>query len=227
MPGSPSRPAVARPFEMRSTSNGLPILVSALVSGDTAPPNWNAVGRLFARLHGLPRPPWLPTHPVGVALADLLAERLGSRMASLRKLRPELPRLPSRAEMAARITADSRAVSLLHLDIRPSNLMHRGGRILALIDWSNALIGDRRLEVARISEYAQVGENEIDEAAFLAGYCGAGGALTDYTPTDILYRLDAAVMLALLFLAVVPKPDLAPGQVKRVALLAERLAGKW
>ena len=129
--------------------------------------------------------------------------------------------------MAERMRENEKAASLLHLDIRPSNLICIGGRVQALIDWSNALIGDPRLELARLSEYAQVEENETDEAAFRAGYREAGSGIAEETAADVLYRLDAAVMLALVFLSVVPKPALAPGQVKRVGLLTERLAVKW
>lgn len=218
---------VPRPVETRSGSNGLPILISELVAGDAAPPEWQDVGRLFARLHDLTPPLSLPTQPVGMALPDLLGERLESRMAALREIRPELTPLPPRTEMAERMRENEKAASLLHLDIRPSNLICAGGRVKALIDWSNALIGDPRLELARLSEYAQVEENETDEAAFRVGYHEAGGGIAEETAADVMYRLDAAVMLALVFLSVVPKPALAPGQVKRVGLLMERLAAKW
>jgi aminoglycoside phosphotransferase (APT) family kinase protein len=162
-----------------------------------------------------------------MTLPELLGERLESRMAALREIRPELPQLPPRTEMAERMREDEKAASLLHLDIRPSNLICIGGKVKAVIDWANALIGDSRLELARLSEYAQVEENETDEAAFRVGYYEAGGRNAEETAADVMYRLDAAVMLALVFLSIVPKPTLAPGQVKRVRLLAERLAVKW
>ena len=106
-------------------------------------------------------------------------------------------------------------------------MLCRGGRLLALIDWSNALLGDPRLELARMSEYAQIEENEVDEAAFAAGYRADGRDTAPDTVTDLVYRLDAAVMLALVFLAVVPKPRLAPAQVGRVVSLLQRLEADW
>lgn len=218
---------VPRPVELRSGANGLPILISELVTGDAAPPEWRHTGRLFARLHDLTPPLSLPTQPTGLSLPELLGERVESRMAALRDIRPELPQLPPGTEMAERMREDEKTASLLHLDIRPSNLICIGGRVKAVIDWSNALIGDPRLEIARLSEYAQIEENETDEDAFRAGYYEAGGGIAEETAADVMYRLDAAVMLALVFLSVVPKPALAPGQVKRVGLLAERLAVKW
>ncbi len=218
---------VARPIEMRSVASGLQILVSELVTGDAAPPDWRDAGRLFARLHDLTPPLSLPTQPPGLELPEVLGERLELRMAALREIRPELPQLPSGTDMAERMREDDKAASVLHLDIRPSNLICMSGKAKAVIDWSNALIGDSRLELARLSEYAQIDENETDETAFRVGYYEAGGEISEETAADIIYRLDAAVMLALVFLSVVPKPTLAPGQVKRVGLLAERLAVKW
>lgn len=218
---------VSRPVELRSGTNGVPILISQLVTGDTAPPDWRHTGRLFARLHDFVPPISLPTQPTGMALPELLGERLDSRMAALRAIQPELPELPTRAEMTKRMREDEKAVSLLHLDIRPSNLVCIGGRVKAVIDWANALIGDPCLELARLSEYAQIEENETDETAFRVGYLEAGGTNAEETAADVMYRLDAAVMLALVFLSVVPKPALAPGQVKRVGMLAERLAVTW
>jgi aminoglycoside phosphotransferase (APT) family kinase protein len=218
---------VPRPAEKLRSSSGLPVLISELVTGDSAPPDWQETGRLFARLHDLTPPLSLPTQPAGIALAELIGERLGSRMSALREIRPELPRLPPGTEMAERLRQNAQRASLLHLDIRPSNLICAGGRVRALIDWSNALIGDPRLELARLSEYAQIAENETDETAFRTGYHQAGGLIAAETAADVLYRLDAAVMLALVFLSVVPKPELAPAQVNRVRLLTGRLADQW
>lgn len=217
----------ARPLEKRYIADGLPMLMSSFISTDGSTPDWHDVGRLFARLHDLPPLDGIPAHPAGVAVADLVAERLASRMASLRDIRPELPGIPSRIELAVRLAADCQPTSLLHLDVRRDNLLCESGRVLALIDWSNALVGDPRLELARMSEYAKIEENEVDEDAFRAGYRADGRLIGEGNAIDLVYRLDAAVMLALVFLDVVPKPWLAPAQVSRVGCLVRQLEASW
>lgn len=42
---------------------------------------------------------------------------------------------------------------LLHMDVRPPNILAAAGSIRAIIDWSNSLIGDPALEFARIAEW--------------------------------------------------------------------------
>ena len=81
----------SQPLEKRYTASGSPVLISAFIAADAIPPDWHQVGMLFARLHDLPAPDGLPTHPAGLPIADLLAERLAARMASLHDIRPELP----------------------------------------------------------------------------------------------------------------------------------------
>lgn len=65
-----------------------------------------------------------------------------------------------------------------------------------LLDWSNALIGDPTMELGRLAEYALLPQNGLDYEAALAGY-------REPVPVDSaafwIYRLDATVMLGLLF----------------------------
>ena len=59
--------------------------------------------------------------------------------------------------------------SLIHLDVRAPNLLVRDGTIRALIDWTNSMIGDPALELARIEHYAPHPENGIDLPELLRG----------------------------------------------------------
>jgi aminoglycoside phosphotransferase (APT) family kinase protein len=96
----------------------------------------------------------------------------------------------------------------LHLDVRVANLRCRGRRA-ALVDWANALVGDPGLELARVTEFASIPGNGIDLDGVLRGYGGHAGELAA-APAFALYRLDAALMLALVFRSEAPHPVLGP-----------------
>jgi hypothetical protein len=96
--------------------------------------------------------------------------------------------------------------------------------IAALLDWSNALCGDPVLELARLEEYARMPENGIDPDAVRAGYAAVHELPDLNTPTALLYRLDAAVMLALVFLSEAPDPKRGPVAATDARILYEELA---
>ena len=119
--------------------------------------------------------------------------------------------------MAATLASRAAHRSLLHMDARPANLFTRGGAIVAIADWGNALIGDPALELARIAENGHL------DAGFLAGY-GEDHSLARL-PAGVatLYCLDGAVMLANVFIAEAPDPDAARTMVRRARELAAQL----
>lgn len=217
----------AEPVELLDGRDGLPVLVSRFVESDLSAPHWDGFGALLARLHQA-RPPGLaPVLQYGLELPELIARRLPERHGRLRAFDPAVPELPAAEEIADRLRAASPGRSLLHLDPRRQNLLCRSGRLAALIDWSNTLVGDPRMELARLTEYAAVEENGLDAPSVLRGYAAAAG-LPDPSPAaDLLYRLDTAVMLALVFRSVAPDPLLGQAQVDRVRALAKELAAVW
>lgn len=89
----------------------------------------------------------------------------------------------------------------------------------AFLDWSNALVGDPDLELCRLAEYAPPRENGLDLDQVLTGY-GRPDAVT--APWSWIYRLDAAVMLAVVFLHEAPDPARAEAQVERLLALREQ-----
>ena len=76
------------------------------------------------------------------------------------------------------------------------------------------------MELGRLVEYALLPENGLDYEAILAGY-------RDPVPVEEAafwsYRLDAAVMLALLFNAETPHAKLGPSSVDRLREVHQRL----
>ena len=152
--------------------------------------------------------------------AHLLVRRIADRFTELAAFVAGLPAAPPAGRLMAVLTPRP-AGRLLHLDVRASNLRCAGGAVRALLDWSNALTGDPALELGRLAEYALLPENGLDYEAILAGY-------RELVPVDPaafwIYRLDAAVMLALLFSSEVPQAGLGPRAIDRLLEVHLRLS---
>ena len=108
--------------------------------------------------------------------------------------------------------ADALPRRLLHMDLRKENILVRGGRPVAILDWSNALIGDPALDLARAAEYGSLTPAALDAygdaGSFTMSSVTPLGPLGPLTPRQAVYRLDTAVMLSHVFL------DGAPDQAK-------------
>jgi aminoglycoside phosphotransferase (APT) family kinase protein len=105
---------------------GLPLHETLLTTGEDPRHYGEMFGRLQANLHSVEPPDGLPLaldwprrDAFPGSLLEAVAERSGSRS------------------------------SLVHLDFLPPNVIVDGGRIRGLIDWTNAGVGDARLDIAR------------------------------------------------------------------------------
>ena len=109
--------------------------------------------------------------------------------------------------------------SLLHMDFRDVNLRHKKGRISAVIDWTNALTGPAAIDIYRTLEFSQLGDG------FIKGYTETANFPQVTAREDCLLRLDAALVLALVFM--VEAPDAVRGEiaVARVKELSQSLSG--
>ncbi|MFE0774891.1 phosphotransferase family protein [Streptomyces sp. NPDC058861] len=143
------------------------------------------------------------------------------RHANLRLRAPGLPPLPDRIEDA--LEAARAPHRLLHLDVRGQNLLGRRGRLEAVVDWSNALIGPPLMELARVAEYALLPDNGIDATAVLAGYAESSTPPDPDSAAALPYRLDTAIMLALVFHSVAPDAERAQVLTARAEHLLTRL----
>jgi aminoglycoside phosphotransferase (APT) family kinase protein len=218
---------VARPREL--VLGDPDVLVSEFIPDDGDGTDQVELGGLLKRLHQLPVPPAArPPAAHGLPTAELLPRRITDRFAELSALVTGLAAPPPAAQLAAVLrTTGQPGRSLLHLDVRGPNLRCAGGVIRALIDWSNALIGDPALELARLAEYARLPDNGLDYEAILSGYHQHH---IDVMPVNSaafwIYRLDTAVMLALLFSSEIPYPDLGPRAVDRLRDVHQQLTRK-
>jgi aminoglycoside phosphotransferase (APT) family kinase protein len=201
------------------------VLVCEFLAADGTAYRSFDLGEIVARLHELPVPTTLTDSRGPAVFRKSVAERVSRRWAVLNGLELvrdapvdaglHLPAAPDTAALAALIPTNS-ASALIHLDVRASNIIVREGRISAVIDWSNSMIGDPALEIARIQENARLPENRIDIDEFLRGYISVR-PLPERSPECWnLYRLDAAIMLAVVFTCEAPDAERGPALVRRV-----------
>ncbi|WP_179084209.1 phosphotransferase family protein [Streptomyces rectiverticillatus] len=207
------------------------VLVCEFLEADGSTYRSFALGELVGRLHELPPPAVLGPARSAEVFRATIAERVSRRWSVLCGLPTvreattgsglDLPPAPDPRTVASLIPTDC-TPSLLHLDVRAANTLVRDGRIRALIDWSNSMAGDPALELARIEENARLPENRIEIDEFLSGYASVRPLPERTDDCWNLYRLDAAVMLAVVFTCEAPDARRGPAAVRRVHELSAR-----
>jgi aminoglycoside phosphotransferase (APT) family kinase protein len=191
------------------------VLATAFVPSDGSPARADDLAGALASLHAA-TPPAIPLVAQPGEFATVLAERVSRRAGVVERLAGVRLGLPGAGELAGVLPAPGSPAALLHLDLRAANVLTVEGRIVGLVDWTNALVGDPVLELARLDEYGSA------PPGFVASY-------RDVHPheapaaRELLYRLDAAVMLAVVFLSEAPDPREAPARVARAVELAAAL----
>lgn len=169
--------------------------VGEYVKSDGSDVSVAEVGELLTKLHNMPLPDESFTKQSAKEYYKPIAERIIARTNVVEKiLKTRLP-LCSVEELCSIFRNWDAKLVLNHLDIRPANFITYEGKIKALLDWSNALIGDPTLEIMRILE-----QEEIDPR-FLENYTFASYVNTVPEVIKVLYRYDAIVMMAVLFLS--------------------------
>jgi aminoglycoside phosphotransferase (APT) family kinase protein len=186
-------------------------LVSKFVDHDDSPPDAFMFGKLMKSIHTCPPPDSPLVLQTGITLNTMLAERLSRRLHLLEKFTGFHWDFPAYEDICTLLEWPDAQQSILHMDARPANILTQKGTIVAIVDWANALIGDPALELARIAE------SGLLDPDFLRGY-NAQNDEQRHPPERVrlLYHLDTAVMLAIVFLSEAPDPQQAQLQIKRV-----------
>jgi aminoglycoside phosphotransferase (APT) family kinase protein len=187
----------------------LDLLVTDWVEDDGSDVRDADVLRLLSHLHAIPLPALELVAQEHPSAAATVAHRTARRLETVARL-ADLEDAPIPAPDALRAAAELPGESLLHLDVRRANMRVRGTELGALVDWTNALVGPPALEYARLAEY---GEVDVPSSCF--------DGVPE--PAELVFRLDAAVMLAVVFLSEAPSPDDAARQVARVRDLLRAL----
>lgn len=106
---------------------------------------------------------------------------------------------------------------LLHMDLRDVNLRVRNGKVVAVLDWTNCLIGPAAIDFYRIMELGKPGDEFVQAYSTLT-------SLPQVTAEEEMFlRLDAALMISLVFISEAPDEKLRGPSVKRVEELATAL----
>jgi aminoglycoside phosphotransferase (APT) family kinase protein len=197
------------------------ILLSYVPHEEAAVIPMTELGELARRLHAIE-----PSRP-GLTAPESWSDSVWSRL----RQRLEAARLycdiPAVEQLRSGVTAllESRrgaARSLLHMDLRAANICIRDGRIAAIIDVANCLVGDPILELGRLRSFGLLTD------AFLGGYGLDIGALNadELTLLDI-YELDTAALLTVVAVEEIDDVDLHKLQASRTEYLAAQLARRF
>lgn len=209
---------VARPRQLALDVAGTDVLISDYVADDGADVDSYHLGQQLVRLHAIKPLNLRLASQEGLPFEVLIPTRLARWWTELQLLVPEIPDMLPDAVVRGALAQRRNQRRLLHLDVRRSNLRCVEGRIQAFVDWSNAIIGDPGFELARIDEMARLPENGLDPDQVRQGY-GQPTWLRVPELVRLIYRLDAAVMLALLFTAEEPGSKRGPEAVEHALRL--------
>jgi Phosphotransferase enzyme family len=191
-------------------------LVYEYVHNDRSAIDVRALGRAIRRMHDAP----VIVEPFrshgSLSHDETLLERIRQRAKGIEQFAAVPLTLPDGAWMRRHLNLRSGCRSILHMDARPENLLTLAGNLVGIVDWSNALIGDPALELARILEYGV-------DPTFVQGYSTADALSAIPRELELIYRLDTAIMLAVVFFSEAPHPSRAHEQLRRVLELLTAL----
>ncbi|MFT4412260.1 phosphotransferase family protein [Fredinandcohnia humi] len=169
-------------------------LVSDFVSGDGQHVSDSNIGSLVHALHNVPVDGLSIIDQGNRTMNEIVATRLKVRMKELNSVLNTSFHLPSEQEVHAILNTAKFKESILHLDVRQTNMIGENGQVKAIFDWDNAFIGNPIMELMRISEYKEIDENEF--------YIGYRNVEIIHKTDDLIkniFRLDTVLMLSLLF----------------------------
>ncbi|KAI1029295.1 hypothetical protein LB504_010841 [Fusarium proliferatum] len=201
--------------------DGYPAMLCEYVDDDGTEITSKEMGRVAAMIHSTPLSgPALKT--VALETEDVFStieQRLKRRFSVLSQTIPEASSWVTNWDLIHNILQGLRRFpsSLLHMDFRDVNLRHKDGRISAVIDWTNALVGPAAIDLFRTLEFSKLDET------FVKGYTEIANWPDITAQEECLLRLDAALVLALVFTSEAPDAERAEVAVARVKELSKSL----
>ena len=197
------------------TEGPYPCLIQEFIEHDeTCEVSDDHLAYLLSRIHACTAPRTLVAHE-GMPFASCIARRITRRAHELEKATGVSLPVPDTTRIESVLKLRSYRPSLLHMDIRPPNILAAAGSVQAIIDWSNALMGDPALEFARIAEWWR------PCTGLRVAYESICGPLRTPCIVDLLYRLDAALVLGLLHSTERPDPEAVKAAMLRATTLAD------
>ncbi|MDX5474714.1 MAG: aminoglycoside phosphotransferase family protein [Bacillaceae bacterium] len=199
-------------------SEEINFLVSDFVSGDNDAISSLEIGQLVSKIHNVPTENLNIIDQGNLPLTSIISKRITERNLTLCKLINTRNILPDQMELESVLNLEEPVKSLLHLDVRPPNIIAEKGKIQAILDWDNAFIGHPIMELMRICE-----SKELDVGDFLKGYNNNSIIEKTEEVIQLLYRLDTALMLAILFVSIIKDIEKATYYINRVELLSKEI----
>ena len=197
------------------TDGPYPCLIQEFVEHDeSCEVSDDHLAHLLSRIHACTAPRNLVAHE-GLPFVSCIARRIVRRAHELGKATGVSLAVPDADRIESVLKLRSYRPSLLHMDIRPPNILATAGSIRAIIDWSNALVGDPALEFARIAEWWR------PCTRLRVAYESIRGPIRAPRIVDLLFRLDAALVLGLLHSTERPNSDTEKTAVYRATKLAD------
>ncbi len=198
-------------------SEEISFLVTDYLRGDAHELSSYDVGKLTSNIHRVSLDGLSIIDQKERTLCNIISNRITERVHMLGKLNENII-IPTTDEMEAVLNTAPIKNSLLHLDVRPPNLIGAEGIIKGVIDWDNAFIGHPIMELMRILE-----TKEFNEEEFLRGYDNADILLHTDEIVQSIYRLDTALMLSVVFTSLVNDPAKRDYYLMRVRLLSQKI----
>ncbi|KAF4501242.1 aminoglycoside phosphotransferase [Fusarium agapanthi] len=201
--------------------DGYPAMLCEYVDDDGTHITFEEMGRVAAMIHSTPlSDPTMKT--VALEAEDVFStieQRLKRRFSVLSHTVPEASSWITNWGLIHNILEGLKRFpsGLLHMDFRNVNLRHKDGRISAVIDWTNALVGPAAIDIFRTLEFS-----ELDES-FVKGYTEVTTWPDVTAQEEYLLRLDAVLVLALVFTSEAPDAERAEVAVTRVKELSKSL----
>ncbi|KAF4335831.1 aminoglycoside phosphotransferase [Fusarium beomiforme] len=201
--------------------DGYPAMLCEYVDDDGTDITFEEMGRVAAMIHSAPiADPAMKT--VALETADVFStidQRLKRRFSVLSQTVPESSTWITNWNHIHAILQGLKRFpsSLLHMDFRDVNLRHKNERISAVIDWTNALVGPAAIDLFRTLEFSQLDDS------FVKGYTEVTAWPEVTNEEETLLRLDAALVLALVFTSEAPDVERAAAAVARVQELSKSL----
>jgi len=148
--------------------DGYPAMLCEYVDDDGTDITFEEMGRVAAMIHSTPLSD-SAMKTVALETEDVFStieQRLKRRFSVLSQTVPEVSSWITNWDLIHKILQGLKRFpsSLLHMDFRDVNLRHKDGRISAVIDWTNALIGPAAIDLFRTLEFS-----DLDES-FVKGY---------------------------------------------------------
>ncbi len=192
-----------------------PLLICDYVPTDATTPKQGEVGALLDKLHCIPVPNYQLVAQEGLNWKSLLAKRIIRRLHAICAITNTSLGFLTQDDLEKSLQREGNLSNscILHMDIRPENFRMKAGKIQALIDWGNALIGHPILEWMRVHEYGDLGK------PFDNGYPISVEMAECPEVLNHICCLDTAAMLTLVFLSESPDQVLAKKWIKRTEFL--------